>query len=41
VNCGVPIVSLITRGSANEMKLVEGMEIIVTFKATSVHLISR
>jgi tungstate transport system ATP-binding protein len=41
VDCGVPIVSLITRGSANEMKLVEGMEIIVTFKATSVHLISR
>jgi molybdopterin-binding protein len=41
VDCGVPIVSLITRGSANEMKLVEGMEIVVTFKATSVHLISR
>jgi molybdopterin-binding protein len=41
VDCGVPIVSLITRGSANEMKLFEGMEIIVTFKATSVHLIPR
>ena len=41
VDCGVPIVSLITRGSANEMGLVEGMEIVVSFKATSVHLIPR
>jgi molybdopterin-binding protein len=41
VDCGVPIVSLITRSSATEMKLAEGMDIIASFKATSVHLITR
>lgn len=41
VDCGVPIVALITRGSANDMKLVDGMEVTATFKATAVHLITR
>ncbi|MFZ2095990.1 MAG: ABC transporter ATP-binding protein [Anaerolineales bacterium] len=41
VDCGVPVVALITRGSAGDMKLIEGMEVIVTFKATAVHLIPR
>ncbi len=41
IDCGLPVVALITRGSANEMKLVEGQAVIATFKATAVHLISR
>ena len=41
VDCGLPVVALITRGSANEMKLVEGQTISATFKATAVHLIPR
>jgi molybdopterin-binding protein len=41
VDCGLPVVALITHGSANEMKLVEGMPITASFKATAVHLISR
>jgi len=41
VDCGLPVVALITRGSANEMKLAEGQTISATFKATAVHLIPR
>jgi tungstate transport system ATP-binding protein len=41
VDCGLPVVALITRGSANEMKLIEGQPITATFKATAVHLIPR
>jgi tungstate transport system ATP-binding protein len=41
VDCGFPVVALITRGSANEMKLAEGQPIIASFKATAVHLIRR
>ena len=41
VDCGLPVVALITRGSANDMKLVEGMPVTATFKATAVHLIPR
>lgn len=41
VDCGLPIVALITRGSANDMKLEEGQAVTATFKATAVHLISR
>ncbi len=41
VDCGLPIVALITRGSANEMKLTEGQPVTATFKATAAHLISR
>jgi tungstate transport system ATP-binding protein len=41
VDCGLPVVALVTRGSADEMKLAEGMRVSVTFKATAVHLIPR
>ena len=41
IDCGLPIVALITRGSANEMKLKEGLSVTATFKATAVHLIPR
>ena len=41
VDCGLPVVALITRGSANEMKLAEGQPVTATFKATAVHLIPR
>ena len=41
IDCGLPVVALITRGSANEMKLEEGQAVTATFKATAVHLIPR
>jgi molybdopterin-binding protein len=41
IDCGLPVVALITRGSATEMKLEEGQPVIATFKATAVHLIPR
>jgi molybdopterin-binding protein len=41
VDCGAPIVALITRGSANEMKLTEGQAVVASFKASAVHLIQR
>ncbi len=41
VDSGLPLVALVTRGSANEMKLEEGMAVTATFKATAVHLIPR
>ncbi len=41
VDCSVPVVALITRGSANEMKLAAGQTVTASFKATAVHLIPR
>lgn len=41
IDCGLPVVALITRGSANEMKLAQGQSVHATFKATAVHLIPR
>ncbi len=41
VDCGLPVVALITRGSANDMKLIEGQLVTASFKATAVHLIPR
>ena len=41
VDCGLTVVALITRGSANEMKLQEGQSVTASFKATAVHLIPR
>lgn len=41
VDCGFPLVSLITRASAMLLKLKPGKDIIATFKATAVHLIGR
>jgi tungstate transport system ATP-binding protein len=41
IDCGLPIVALITRGSADEMRLMEDQSVIASFKATAVHLIPR
>jgi molybdopterin-binding protein len=41
IDCGLPVVALITRGSANEMRLKEGILVTASFKATAVHLIPR
>jgi tungstate transport system ATP-binding protein len=41
VDCGLPLVALITRGSASDMGLHEGAHVTATFKATAVHLIPR
>lgn len=41
VDCGFPLIALVTRASAQEMGLVEGKEVEATFKASAVHLISR
>jgi molybdopterin-binding protein len=41
IDCGLPVVALITRGSANDMKLKEGQPVTAIFKATAVHLIPR
>jgi len=39
VDCGVPLVALITRASADEMGLAVGRPVVATFKATAAHLI--
>ncbi len=39
VDCGVPLIASITRASAVEMGLVEGGNVVATFKASAVHLI--
>jgi len=39
LDCGVPLVASITRASAVEMGLVEGSEVVASFKASAVHLI--
>jgi tungstate transport system ATP-binding protein len=41
LDCGFPLVALITRASANEMGLAEGQPVIASFKATAAHLIPR
>jgi tungstate transport system ATP-binding protein len=41
VDCGFPVVALITRSSSIEMKLQEGQPVTAMFKATAVHLIPR
>jgi tungstate transport system ATP-binding protein len=41
VDCGSPVVALITRGSANEMRLVEGQTVTASFKASAAHVITR
>jgi molybdopterin-binding protein len=40
IDCGFPLVALITRRSLEGMGLKEGQEVIATFKASSIHLIS-
>ena len=39
VDCGLPIVALVTRASAREMGLKPGQNVTVSFKASAVHLI--
>ncbi len=41
VDCGFPLVSLITRASSREMELQPGMAVVASFKASAVHLIGR
>jgi molybdopterin-binding protein len=41
IDCGLPVVALITHGSANDVKLEEGKQVTAIFKATAVHLIPR
>jgi molybdopterin-binding protein len=41
VDCGFPVMVLITRASAQEMQLKDGLNVTASFKATAVHLIPR
>lgn len=41
VDCGFPLISLITRASAMLLKLKPGKVVVASFKATAVHLIGR
>lgn len=41
VDCGFPLISLVTRASARQMDLCEGLAVTATFKASAVHLIPR
>ena len=41
MDCGFPLVALVTRASVEEMGLAEGKEVIASFKASAVHLIPR
>ncbi len=41
VDCGFPLVALITRRSAEELSFGVGSEVLVSFKATAVHLLGR
>jgi molybdopterin-binding protein len=41
LDCGFPLVVLITRASAQELEINEGMQLSASFKASAVHLIPR
>jgi tungstate transport system ATP-binding protein len=41
VDCGVSVMVLVTRASAEEMQLTPGLEVALAFKASAVHLIRR
>jgi molybdate transport system ATP-binding protein len=41
LDCGVPMLALLTRNSVEEMQLTAGEKVTATFKATAVHLIQR
>ncbi|MFO7712500.1 MAG: ABC transporter ATP-binding protein [Dehalococcoidia bacterium] len=41
IDCGFPLVALITRLSAEELGLEEGISVVADFKATAVHIIER
>ena len=39
IDCGFPLVALITTRSAEELELQRGMEVCASFKATGVHIV--
>ena len=41
IDCGFPLVALVTRKSAEEMGLAKGQKVFAAFKATGVHVIKR
>ena len=41
IDCGFPLVALVTRRSAEEMGLRKGTRVYATFKAVSTHVIKR
>lgn len=41
ISCGLPLVALVTKQSFEEMHLARGVPVVVTFKASAVHLIRR
>ena len=41
VECGHPLIALVTRRSVQELPLTVGSAVTVSFKASSVHLIER
>ena len=41
IDCGFPLVSLVTRKSAEEMDLQKGKQVYATFKAVAIHVIRR
>jgi len=41
ISCGVPLVALVTKQSFEDMRLSPGVPVIVSFKASAVHLIQR
>lgn len=41
VDCGFPLVALVTRHAREEMGLAEGMAIVAAIKATAIHLVAR
>jgi len=41
IDCGIPLVALITHQSCEELMLAEGQAVTATLKATAVHLIPR
>jgi len=41
IDCGFPLVALVTKRSAEEMGLKKGTEVYATFKAVSIHVIKR
>jgi tungstate transport system ATP-binding protein len=41
IDCGFPLVALVTRKSAEELELKKGRQVYATFKAVSIHVIRR
>lgn len=41
VDCGFPLVALVTHRSVEEMSMVEGLPVVASFKATAAHVIPR